>query len=141
MAYKCKKVTAPIKIDGDLTKQEWQRCEKSHRFVDAVGGDPGLYDTRAALMWDEEALYIGFWCEEPFPKATLTERDSLLWVENDLEVFIDGGGRAAGYTLSGRTDGGRLVHTVGDESLRGTKVRVRVEKGSTYALFGSIVNE
>ena len=58
-----------------------------------------------------------------------------------VEVFIDGGGRAAGYTLSGRTDGGRLVHTVGDESLRGTKVRVRVEKGSTYALFGSIVNE
>ena len=50
-----------------------------------------IYDTRAALMWDEEALYVGFWCEEPFPAATLTERDSLLWVENDLEVFIDGG--------------------------------------------------
>ena len=80
MAYKCKKVTTPIKIDGDLTKPEWQRCEKSHRFVDAVGGTPGIYDTRAALMWVEEALYVGFWCEAPFPAATLTERYSLLWV-------------------------------------------------------------
>ena len=91
MAYKCKKVATPIRINGDLKKPEWQRCEKSRRFVDAVGGNPGLYDTRAALMWDKEALYIGFWCEEPYPAATLTERDSLLWVENDLEVFIDGG--------------------------------------------------
>ena len=91
MAYKCKKLTEKIVIDGDLNKPAWQRREKSHRFIDVVGGTPGLYDTRAALMWDEEALYIGFWCEEPYPRATLTERDSLLWFENDLEVFIDGG--------------------------------------------------
>lgn len=90
MAYLCKRTPSPILIDGDLTKPVWKRCEKSHRFVDAVGGNPGLYDTRAALLWDDEALYVGFWCEEPFPQATLTERDSLLWVENDLEVFIDG---------------------------------------------------
>ena len=41
-------------------------------------------------MWDDEALYVGFWCEEPYPNATNTERDSLLWFENDVEVFIDG---------------------------------------------------
>jgi len=63
------------------------------------------------------------------------------YIGKTVEVFLDGPGRAAGYTLSGRTDGGRLVHTNGDESLRGTKVRVLVEKGSTYALFGSLVKD
>ena len=88
--YQIRKITTPIAIDGDLTKDVWKRAEKSPRFVDAVGGTPGIYDTRAAILWDEEALYIGFWAEEPYPAATLTERDSLLWVENDLEVFIAG---------------------------------------------------
>ena len=42
-------------------------------------------------MWDDENLYIAFWCEEPYPAAHITERDGLLWFENDIEVFIDGG--------------------------------------------------
>ena len=88
--YQIKRVSCPITVDGDLDKEVWQGAEKSGRFVDAVGGTPGIYDTRAAILWDSEALYVGFWVEEPFPSATLTERDSLLWVENDLEVFIAG---------------------------------------------------
>ena len=88
--YQIKRVQAPLKIDGDLGKKAWVKAEKSTRFVDAVGGTPGFYDTRAAMLWDDEALYVGFWVEEPYPAATLTERDSLLWVENDLEVFIAG---------------------------------------------------
>lgn len=90
MEYICKRNPSPIRIDGDLSKPQWQSCEKTIRFRDCIGGNPGLYDTRAALMWDDEALYIGFWCEEPYPMATMTERDSLLWFENDIEVFIDG---------------------------------------------------
>jgi hypothetical protein len=54
-------------------------------------GEPGLLDTTAAVLWDDEALYIGFWIEEPYPKAKLTERDSIIFQENDVEVFIDGG--------------------------------------------------
>ncbi|MBR4756383.1 MAG: carbohydrate-binding family 9-like protein [Bacteroidales bacterium] len=88
--YQIRRAPAPIKIDGDLGKAVWLKAEKSTRFVDAVGGTPGIYDTRAAMLWDAEALYIAFWVEEPYPAATLTERDSLLWVENDLEVFIAG---------------------------------------------------
>ena len=89
-SYKIKRVKGPIRIDGNLDKDVWKNAEKSGRFVDAVGGTPGVYDTKAAILWDDEALYVGFWVEEPYPAATLTERDSLLWVENDLEVFIAG---------------------------------------------------
>jgi hypothetical protein len=54
-------------------------------------GAPGLLDTRCSLLWDDENLYAGFWVEDPFPTAHLTVRDSLIFRENDIEIFIDGG--------------------------------------------------
>ena len=42
------------------------------------------------MLWDDEYLYVGFWVEEPFVAARLTERDALIWSENDVEVFVAG---------------------------------------------------
>ena len=89
--YTCHRRKGSITIDGRLDELCWQKVEKSPRFVDIVTGEPGLYDTRAAALWDDEYLYIGFWIEEPFVKANLTERDSLIFQENNVEIFIDGG--------------------------------------------------
>jgi hypothetical protein len=69
----------------------WDKAPRSPRFVDMVTGEPGLFDTRAAAMWDDECLYVSFWIEEPFIEARQKERDSLVFLENDVEVFIDGG--------------------------------------------------
>jgi len=54
-------------------------------------GAPALFNTQASVCWDDNNLYIGFWIEEPYPKASFTERDSIIFLENDVEVFIDGG--------------------------------------------------
>jgi hypothetical protein len=89
--YTCRYSQGPLTIDGDLTKPEWQNALKSPRFVDMVTGDPALYNTHSAALWDDTSLYIAFWAEEPFVAATQTERDSIVFLENDLEVFIDGG--------------------------------------------------
>jgi hypothetical protein len=50
----------------------------------------GLYDTYAAVLWDDDNLYVGFWVEEPLVVATLTERDSPIYEDNDVELFIAG---------------------------------------------------
>jgi hypothetical protein len=89
--YVCRRTAGPIKIDGRLDEPSWQKAERSRRFVDMVTGEPGFYDTRAAALWDDEYLYVGFWIEEPFVQAHLTERNSLIFEENDAEVFVDGG--------------------------------------------------
>jgi hypothetical protein len=89
--YTCYRVGEPPTIDGRLTASAWKKAPKSPRFVDMVTGDPAFFDTRAAALWDSKNLYIGFWVEEPFVEAHLTERDSLIFMENDVEVFIDGG--------------------------------------------------
>jgi len=90
-AYICQRVTEPIHIDGDLTKPVWTNAPRSPRFVDMVTGDPGYFDTRAAALWDNQNLYVAYWIEEPFIQADSRERDSLIFNENDVELFIDGG--------------------------------------------------
>jgi hypothetical protein len=62
--------------------------------VDIVTGQPGWFDTRVALLWDDEHLYFGFWVIET-DVGTMSKRDSKIWEENDVEVFI--GGKDAYY--------------------------------------------
>lgn len=89
--YTCYRTPSAIKIDGDLTKPVWKNAIKSPRFVDMINGSLGYFDTRASVLWDDEALYVGFWVEEPFVEAKLTKRDDIIFQENDVEIFIDGG--------------------------------------------------
>jgi len=81
--------TAPV-IDGRLDEPCWQRAPRSPRFRDLISGAETIHDTRAALLWDDENLYVGYWVEEPFVQAHLTERDALIWEENDVELFVAG---------------------------------------------------
>ncbi len=87
----CYRPRTPLSIDGARSAPAWQKAPKSPRFVDTVTGAPALFDTRTAMLWDEQNFYVGFWIEEPFVEAQHTERDSIIFQENDVEVFIDGG--------------------------------------------------
>jgi hypothetical protein len=88
--YVCRKTSVTFSIDGDLDKPVWRAAKKSAPFVDMVGGEPAMLETRLASLWDDENLYVGFWVSEPAVQASLTERDSFIWYDNDVEVFIDG---------------------------------------------------
>lgn len=88
--YECLRTPLPIQADGDLNKTVWQKAPLSPRFVDLVTGHPAFFDTRMAALWDDESFYLALWVEEPNVRATMTERDSFLWLENDVEVFIAG---------------------------------------------------
>ena len=41
------------------------------------------------MLWDDKYLYIGAAMVEPHVWATLTERDAVIYHDNDFEVFID----------------------------------------------------
>jgi len=41
------------------------------------------------MFWNEHGLWIGAEMEEPHLWATLTEHDSVIFHENDFEVFLD----------------------------------------------------
>lgn len=80
-----------ISVDGVLDEPDWGRASWSPRFSDLVTGAPGWFDTRAAILWDLENLYVAFRVEEHDVRAFLTVRDSPIYRDNDVELFIDGG--------------------------------------------------
>ena len=88
--YTCLRTKKPPKIDGKLIEECWKKAPKSPPFVDLVNGAPAPLDTRVAAVWDDRSLYIAFWNEEPNVQAKLTKRDSPIYTENDVEVFIGG---------------------------------------------------
>lgn len=90
MTYVAKRVPAHL---GELTvdTEIWHSAARSPRFVNIVNGRPATYRTHAAVLWSSEHLYVKYWAQEPFLTATFEERDSLLFNENNVELFIDGG--------------------------------------------------
>jgi len=88
--YYCYQTSSPLEINGDLDKPAWKKARKSRRLVDLVTGQPAFFETRIAALADNHYFYLAFWLEEPDLQAHLTERDSFLWLENDVEVFLAG---------------------------------------------------
>ncbi|MEI7576424.1 MAG: carbohydrate-binding family 9-like protein [Armatimonadota bacterium] len=78
-------------LDGRLDKLPWMACDWSDDFVDIEGDikpNP-RHRTRMKMFWAEDGLYIGAEMEEPHLWATLTEHDSVIFHDNDFEVFLD----------------------------------------------------
>lgn len=88
--YTCYRTPTPLRIDGRLDETAWSDAPRSNSFVDIVSGAPAWFDTRVALLWDNTYLYFGFQAQETDVWATLEERDSKIYEENDLELFIAG---------------------------------------------------
>src|SRR5450755_4606123 len=89
--YTCYRTAGPLRIDGKLDQPSWRMAPKSQPFVDIVTGHAAWFDTRVAMLWDDQCLYFGFTAEEPNVRGYLTERDSRIYEDNDLEVFIAAG--------------------------------------------------
>ncbi len=88
--YTSFKINTPIRIDGKLDEAVWGDAPKSERFRDLISGRGTIHDTRAAVLWDDVHLYVGYWIEEPNLQASLTERDAPIYTNNDVELFIAG---------------------------------------------------
>jgi hypothetical protein len=88
--YTAYRAAGPIQIDGHLNEESWKSSPRSPRFSDLIKGAPGIHDTRAAVLWDDQYLYVGYWIEEPCVEAKLTERDAPIYEDNDVEFFIAG---------------------------------------------------
>src|SRR5690554_6783010 len=89
--YVCYMKSGEINLDGLMDEPAWQAVPWSDSFVDIEGDKKPmpLYETRMKMIWDEEFLYIGVHLDEPHVWATYKERESVIFHENDIEVFLD----------------------------------------------------
>jgi len=94
LGYVCYRAASPPRIDGRLDDAAWRDAPWTDAFVDIEGAakpKPPLL-TRAKMLWDDTYFYIGAELDEPHVWATLTEHDSVIFRDNDFEVFIDPNG-------------------------------------------------
>jgi len=84
-------------MDGVLAGPGWDLAPWTHDFVDISTAVKPRFRTRVKILWDDHALYIGAELEEPHVWATLTKRDSVIFHDNDFEVFLDPDGDHANY--------------------------------------------
>jgi len=97
--YVCYRNSAPLTIDGLINEADWQSAPWSEYFGDIEGSlkpEPA-YKTRMKMMWDNNFLYIAAELEDPHVWANLTERESVIFYDNDFEVFIDPDGDTHHY--------------------------------------------
>lgn len=92
--YVCFRARAPVRIDGLLDDDAWKSAQPSEAFVDIEGDTKPAprFRTDVQMAWDDSCFYIGAALEEPHVWATLTKRDTVIFHDNDFEVFIDPNG-------------------------------------------------
>lgn len=97
--YICYTTNEKIVIDGKLDENSWEIAPFSHSFVDIEGEKKPtpLHDTKFKMLWDQEYLYIGARLVEPHIWATYRQRESVIFHENDFEIFIDPNGDTHNY--------------------------------------------
>ena len=90
LSYTCHHITTPIRIDGRLDDPQWKQAVWTSDFVDIQGaGHPTpRFRTRVKMLWDDKYLYIAAQLQEPNVHATLTRHDSVIFKDDDLEVFV-----------------------------------------------------
>ena len=89
--YICCRATAPIRIDGRLDEDAWKLAPWTDDFVDIQGDarPQPRFRTRAKMLWDDSYFYVAAVLEEPHVWGTLTKHDSVIFQDNDFEIFID----------------------------------------------------
>jgi hypothetical protein len=92
--YVCSKASEAILIDGQMNEQAWQQAPWTTEFLDIEGASKPKprFRTRAKMLWDDEYFYIAAQLDEPHVSATLTKHDSVIFHDNDFEIFIDPNG-------------------------------------------------
>ncbi len=97
--YVCYRTVEPLNIDGELNELAWQNALWTNLFTDIEGNKKPQpqYATKVKMLWDDNYLYVAAYLEEPHVWAKLTERDTVIFYDNDFEVFIDPDGDTHGY--------------------------------------------
>lgn len=97
--YVCQRSVGILTIDGKLDEPAWERATPITHFVDISGENypTPRYTTTAKMLWDDNYLYVAAKVDDPHVWADITERDAVVYYNNDFEVFIDPDGDGQNY--------------------------------------------
>ena len=120
------KVDTPPVINGIMDDEVWNLAPKSSPFVqdDPVHGVPMTERTEFRVLYDDKALYLGFWCFDSEPNKILARtmsRDD--WPDADdfliisIDPFLD---RRNGYMFAVNPNGSRFDAIINNNAYAGS---------------------
>lgn len=93
-SYVCGQAEDSVVIDGRIEENSWRQAPWTEDFVDIEGDRKPAprFRTRAKMVWDRRYFYFAAELQEPHVVGTLRQRDTVIFYDNDFEIFIDPNG-------------------------------------------------
>ncbi|MCG8326073.1 MAG: carbohydrate-binding family 9-like protein [Chitinophagales bacterium] len=97
--YVCYRSLETLVIDGKDDEEAWKNAPWTNSFVDIEGElkPKPTHDTKVKMLWDDAYFYFYAKLEEPHVWATLRQRDTVIFYDDDFEIFIDPDGDSHNY--------------------------------------------
>jgi hypothetical protein len=98
-SYACHRAPHAIAVTGRGDEPAWAAAPWTDDFVDIEGDakPKPRFRTRARMLWDDRYLYVHAEMEEPHVWGTITQRNAVIFHDNDFEVFLDPDGDGENY--------------------------------------------
>jgi hypothetical protein len=95
--YIITKTNENLVIDGKGNESSWEKALFSDSFIDIEGVKTPKFDTKIKMLWDDQYFYVYAQMEEPHIWGNLRNRDTIIYYNNDFEVFISPSGTTRNY--------------------------------------------
>lgn len=86
--YVVYKTSEPITIDGKADENDWKNAAFTDDFIDIEGVKIPNQSTNVKMLWDNDFLYVYAKLNEEHVWGDITQRDAVIFYNNDFEVFM-----------------------------------------------------
>jgi hypothetical protein len=99
LEYACRFSDSDPVVDGDLSDKAWNKAAWTSDFTDirGKGQQEPRFRTRVKMLWTGTGLHVAAELQEPHVWGTLTEKNSIIFHDNDFEIFLDPDGDTLNY--------------------------------------------
>jgi len=87
-AYEIHRVPSAVTIDAQLDEPAWKRAPVAGDFHFNWWKEGDREQTAARLLWDDENLYVGYYCRDRHISAYVTERHGPVSKDDCVEIFL-----------------------------------------------------
>ena len=107
------RVSSPVTLDGKLDEPVWKSAQTIHLIQQApLPGEPSPFQTEVKVLRTDDAVYFGFVCHDPNPKAIAIHtqrRDGDVTGDDTVAIVLDTyGDRRTGYFFQINAAGTRV---------------------------------
>lgn len=85
--YLVKRISRDLNLSGKVDDPLWQEAVPI-KLVDVVTGKPGRFETTVRALYNDDFLYVAFVCADDYAWGTIFERDSAIYNQECVEVFV-----------------------------------------------------